>query len=1011
MTSLTNNPYNNHTNSNNTSNGITTTTLAAAAPQQPPQYTTTTVPLQYIQQQQAQQAQAQQHATAAGYSAADNQHHIQLRQHILEVQKRTSRTAEELNRKIEEEAKQRLGDYDIVSFEQQQSQHHHHHVQQTALSLSPYAAAADYSADYSTAAADYRYPQQQQHGYEQHHTGTTATATAYETLSSPYADQYPHSHSHHASVVHHGMDAAATGYDEYAAAGSGNTPITMDLTSRGVGDGMMLNNMTSAASSVEDRYSMNAMHASASAMMEQQVADAVAAAVAEDQHQQQQQQQQQHHLVLSQEHPTSSAAADVDLANHHHDHHARMLHDGNNDNDINGTGTAGAGVEHAAHEHDEHYTTQHHQQHQEEVLPVMTVVDKSRVDPFYTTQKLREVVSPTMREGERERDPWWPKEEHVADDDADGSSRAVNVNVNVDPNTGDGDAAAAAQKETATAAAAVKKEPDDKVVVSAMTTLAEAVAAVEENEHAKASNDNAFVDSNNNNSNNNNVSSGGKIGVDVDVHPGKTGTMEQQQQQAPNSSKVYIRNDEQRQAVKAVEMDVDANDCDNDNKSQLATFKFHDADAVEDEGKPTSRNDDLDQDAGETKTKKPRVEVSLQKIGHCRIHLLHGNAAVNTKGRHSSLQFCWQVTELYPTEVMVCCSRCYTWRHACCGGHYDYQGYGTIPTDMPSKFEAVCIDCHEEELVVKSLEVDTTTLSKLSADRMEHLRKTMALNEVMRHAAFGKHGGTYKWPLGSVTATHINGHTRSVHGRHEKALKAWRDLVTKLSQEASYRPKERIKVRTREFDRLLGHVEDAEGFVDRHNIKLFLHMDTMKQRPAGYEMERRNFFDTADYDSEEEDGNDENNNYSERGSNKDKEALKNAGEKMMYDNTSEEYLQYDRNGDDDEAMQMVVDGQAVGVVAISRGIQADPSYAKAVARRQAGKDGSQENPVVLDLTKVDAQEEQPSTYSCARPSCMKKPRFDSVYCSDGCGVSTLEKHLLRSLEYAEDVHPSLLRTT
>ena len=83
-------------------------------------------------------------------------------------------------------------------------------------------------------------------GNEQHHAGTsTGTATAYEALSShDHADQYPHSHSHHAAVVHRGMDASG--------AAAGNTHIAMHMISRG----MMLNNMTSAASA-EDHYRMN----------------------------------------------------------------------------------------------------------------------------------------------------------------------------------------------------------------------------------------------------------------------------------------------------------------------------------------------------------------------------------------------------------------------------------------------------------------------------------------------------------------------------------------------------------------------------------------------------------------------------------------------------------------------------------------------------------------------------------------------------------------------------------
>lgn len=48
--------------------------------------------------------------------------------------------------------------------------------------------------------------------------------------------------------------------------------------------------------------------------------------------------------------------------------------------------------------------------------------------------------------------------------------------------------------------------------------------------------------------------------------------------------------------------------------------------------------------------------------------------------------------------------------------------------------------------------------------------------------------------------------------------------------------------------------------------------------------------------------------------------------------------------------------------------------------------------------------------ACARSGCHDKPRFDSIFCSDSCGVSALEFDLLRAMEYGGDIHPSLLRS-
>jgi len=46
---------------------------------------------------------------------------------------------------------------------------------------------------------------------------------------------------------------------------------------------------------------------------------------------------------------------------------------------------------------------------------------------------------------------------------------------------------------------------------------------------------------------------------------------------------------------------------------------------------------------------------------------------------------------------------------------------------------------------------------------------------------------------------------------------------------------------------------------------------------------------------------------------------------------------------------------------------------------------------------------------CAREGCSQKPRFDSIFCSDSCGVSALELDLLRSYQESSDIHPSVLR--
>jgi len=46
--------------------------------------------------------------------------------------------------------------------------------------------------------------------------------------------------------------------------------------------------------------------------------------------------------------------------------------------------------------------------------------------------------------------------------------------------------------------------------------------------------------------------------------------------------------------------------------------------------------------------------------------------------------------------------------------------------------------------------------------------------------------------------------------------------------------------------------------------------------------------------------------------------------------------------------------------------------------------------------------------TCLWKSCQRKKRIDSRFCSDGCGVRTLESDLLLSIKYAEGIHPGYL---
>lgn len=77
----------------------------------------------------------------------------------------------------------------------------------------------------------------------------------------------------------------------------------------------------------------------------------------------------------------------------------------------------------------------------------------------------------------------------------------------------------------------------------------------------------------------------------------------------------------------------------------------------------------------------------LEKLPHCKVHRVR--SALNGVSASEPL-FCFQVTELYPTDVMLCCSICHTWRHACCGGHHNFTGH--LPKSSAA-FSVVCDLC------------------------------------------------------------------------------------------------------------------------------------------------------------------------------------------------------------------------------------------------------------------------------------------------------------------------------
>ena len=168
-----------------------------------------------------------------------------------------------------------------------------------------------------------------------------------------------------------------------------------------------------------------------------------------------------------------------------------------------------------------------------------------------------------------------------------------------------------------------------------------------------------------------------------------------------------------------------------------------------------------------------------------------------------------------------------------------------------------------------------------------------------------------------------------------------------------------------------------EGAMDRHNMMLFLQNDTSKLHPAGFEVSRRNIFDPE--------------------------------EDPVYVSVQKELakpLESLDNGNSDNNRISKVEIVS-SLTDISQRKEASLSGMKELTANSMNHNADKQ----LDN---DADEDDTSKvkkcHACSREGCNQEPRFDSVFCSDSCGVSTLEMDLHRTLQYAGKLHPSILRS-
>lgn len=157
--------------------------------------------------------------------------------------------------------------------------------------------------------------------------------------------------------------------------------------------------------------------------------------------------------------------------------------------------------------------------------------------------------------------------------------------------------------------------------------------------------------------------------------------------------------------------------------------------------------------------------------------------------------------------------------------------------------------------------------------------------------------------------------------------------------------------------------------MDRHNMALFLQSDTSKLHPAGFEISRRNIFDPSE----------------------DPVCVP-----VFEDSTKPLEGLDDRRLDNNHVSE----------------VEAAPNLTNPKKRNGANPPRSEKK--TDKKCGDDADEGVPSKatkrHTCSREGCTQRPRFDSIFCSDSCGVSALETDLLCSLQYADKLHPSILRS-
>jgi hypothetical protein len=213
---------------------------------------------------------------------------------------------------------------------------------------------------------------------------------------------------------------------------------------------------------------------------------------------------------------------------------------------------------------------------------------------------------------------------------------------------------------------------------------------------------------------------------------------------------------------------------------------------------------------------------------------------------------------------------------------------------------------------------------------------------------------------------------------------------------------------------------------------LFLQSDVARDYPLGYEVERRNFFDPLDDPIVEDKmgkGEDQVDKCQSTAAPQiDEQSNKSTESSSLCSTSHREKSDVDNDAKQSVAMfappsvrgtsfhqSINLDGSVVApqIVDSNGEVIVSPNTDEKILNEEI-RDGSicaAADQIVENRSedKADQSSFRSPVVTCARASCGRVPRYDSLFCSDACGVSQLERDLLDALEYSEEVHPSQLR--